>query len=75
MFITFSSFFTAKLALSTAVDIKPLSYPVLHIMINNTTPNKLLTLTINEKIDKICDESHTFLTLIMNFSTNDLVYD
>lgn len=44
-------------------------------MINNTTPNKLLTLTINEKIDKFCDESHTFLTLTMNFSTNDLVYD
>ena len=43
-------------------------------MINNTTPNKLLTLTINEKIDKICDESHTFLTLTMNFSANDLVY-
>ena len=36
-------------------------------MINNTTPNKLLTLTINEKIDKICDESHTFLTLIKTF--------
>jgi len=34
----------------------------------------LLTLTIVKKIDKICDERHTFLTLTMNFLANHLVY-